>query len=360
MHKILIIEDDQSSRKLTGQVLRFAGFEVLDAVDGRAGVASAISSVPDLILCDITMPELDGFGVLKALRENPLTALTPFIFLTAMGTNNDRRQGMNGGADDYLTKPFNPDELVHSIRRRLEKRSRQIEETRQRTEEVRLAMDASVPKKIWETFERFTTVTNLLASDGSASGREVSAVDQAVAKEAASLQRMIRRLKIYVQLPQLYGGRFELAGNGPLATTGPALERAAREVCRNWDREADLAIALEPAQLPLCEEYLVLLIEELVDNACKFSPRGTPIDVKGFGQRAFWSLAVCNRGPGMSVEQIERIGAFKQFWSGNKKPQGLGLGLALAQGVARLHGCEFSLQSEREATTASILIPLET
>jgi signal transduction histidine kinase len=82
--------------------------------------------------------------------------------------------------------------------------------------------------------------------------------------------------------------------------------------------------------------------------------------VKGQGQREFWSLAVSNRGDGMSADQVARIGAFKQFWSGNKKPPGLGLGLALTQGIARLHGCEFAIQSDTGAITATVLIPLET
>jgi signal transduction histidine kinase len=109
----------------------------------------------------------------------------------------------------------------------------------------------------------------------------------------------------------------------------------------------------------LGKEYLVLLVEELVDNACKFSAPGTLIEVKGHGQLEFWSLAVSNRGTGMSQDQIARVGAFKQFWNCSKKPQGLGLGLVLTQGVARLHGCEFAIESGAGAITASVLVPLE-
>ncbi|MFA6286479.1 MAG: response regulator [Opitutaceae bacterium] len=360
MHKILIIEDDRPTRTLAAQVLRFQGFEVLEAANGRLGVEAALGSAPDLIVCDIMMPELDGFGVLKTLREDPRTTLTPFIFLTAKITNADRRQGMEEGADDFITKPYDPDELVRSVRRRLEKRGRQIEESRRRAEEVRLAAAASVPPRIWETFDRITTVTNLLAPDESPPNVEASAMDQAVAQESMRMRRMIRRLHLYVQLPQLYGSRFELVGNGPLQPTGPAVERAALNVGRSWNREADLVIAIEPARLPLREEYLVLIIEELVDNACKFSAPGTPVAVTGRGGREFWSLTVGNRGSGMSAEQIARIGAFKQFWSGSKKPEGLGLGLALTQGIARLHGCEFAIESDAEAITATVMVPLET
>jgi signal transduction histidine kinase len=182
---------------------------------------------------------------------------------------------------------------------------------------------------------------------------------EAVAKESVRLQRMIGRLHFYAQLPQLYACRFELVKTGKLAATKEVVERIAHNVCRSWNREADLMVMSEPAQLPISEEYLVLLVEELVDNACKFSMPGTPIEVKGDSQPAFWSLAVTNHGTGMSAAQIVQIGAFKQFWNGNKKPQGLGLGLALTQGIARLHGCEFTIQSDAEVTTATVLIPFE-
>jgi DNA-binding response OmpR family regulator len=359
MQKILIIEDDQPIRKQMAQILRFEGFETLEAANGKLGVASALDSTPDLVICDIMMPEMDGFGVLQALRDNPRTALIPFIFLTALVAISDRRHGMEEGADDYITKPYKPEALLGSVRRRLEKRKRQIEESRLRAEEVSLAVAASVPQEILESLDHITTVTNLLVLKYAAADGEVLSMQQAVAQESVRLRRMMRRLHLYAQLPQLYSNRFELAKTGKLAATSNVVERVAHEICRSWKRETDLVVVSELAQLPLCEEYLVLLVEELVDNACKFSAPGSPIEIKGDSQQAFWSLAVSNRGEGMSPEQIAQIGAFKQFWNGNKKPKGLGLGLALTQGIARLHGCEFTILSGAGATTATVLVPLE-
>jgi signal transduction histidine kinase len=266
---------------------------------------------------------------------------------------------MEEGADDYITKPYKPEALVSSVRRRLEKRNRQIEESRLRAEEVSLAVAGSVPQEILESLDHITTVTNLLALKYAAEDSEGLSMQQAVAQESVRLRRMMRRLHLYAQLPQLYANRFELTKTGKFTTTREFLDPIAREICRSWKREKDLVVVSEPVQLPLCEEYLALLVEELVDNACKFSAPGTPIEVKGNGQRAFWSLAVSNRGAGMSTDQIAQIGAFKQFWSGNKKPKGLGLGLALTQGIARLHGCEFTVLSGADATTATVLVPLE-
>ncbi len=360
MHRILIIEDDQATRKQMAQVLRFEGFETIEAANGRSGVATAISFVPDLVICDIMMPDLDGFGVLLLLRDNPQTALTPFIFLTAKVANHDRRHGMEEGADDYITKPYDPDTLVGSIRRRLAKRVRQIEEGRRQAEEVSLAVASSVPRIFEETLDRITTVTNLVARKYAEDDPQVSAMHEVVAQEADRLRRLLRRLNLYAQLPQLYAHRFELEKTGWFAKQAAVLEHVARGVCQSWHRMADLTITAEQGQLPIRDDHLVLLVEELIDNACKFSAPGTPIEVCSHVQAEFWSMTVINRGPGLSAGQIAQIGAFKQFWNGNAKPQGLGLGLALTQGIARLHGCEFSLQSDTDTTTASVLVPLET
>ena len=163
MHRILIIEDEPAIRKQMAQILRFEGFETLEAENGRLGTAKAISSLPDLIICDIMMPNLDGFDVLQALRDNPRTAMIPFIFLTAFIAGHDLGERMEAGADDYITKPCKPAALIGSVRRCLENKKRQIEESCLRAEEVSLAVAASVPSEILETLNRITTLTNLLS-----------------------------------------------------------------------------------------------------------------------------------------------------------------------------------------------------
>ncbi|HYX18096.1 MAG TPA: EAL domain-containing response regulator [Nostoc sp.] len=121
MPKILIIEDEESVRENILDLLEAENFETIAAANGRIGVHLAISEVPDLILCDMMMPQLDGYGVITALRQDPSTVTIPFIFLTAKSAKSDFRQGMNMGADDYITKPFTRAELLSAIMNRLEK-----------------------------------------------------------------------------------------------------------------------------------------------------------------------------------------------------------------------------------------------
>lgn len=119
MRRILIIEDEPEMRRNITALLRFHDFETLEAENGRHGVELARREKPDLILCDVMMPELDGYGVLQALQQDAGLAAIPFIFLTAKGDKDDLRSGMNLGADDYLTKPVANTDLVNAIEARL-------------------------------------------------------------------------------------------------------------------------------------------------------------------------------------------------------------------------------------------------
>jgi DNA-binding response OmpR family regulator len=118
---ILIIEDNEEVRENLEEILELYGYTILAEPNGLAGVKTAIQHPPDLILCDVMMPELDGYGVLNILSENDRTAGIPFIFITAKTETEDIRRGMNLGADDYITKPFYKDELLSVIRTRLKK-----------------------------------------------------------------------------------------------------------------------------------------------------------------------------------------------------------------------------------------------
>lgn len=121
MKKILLIEDNPEMRENIAEMLELANYEVQVAENGKEGVRLAQELLPDLIICDIMMPELDGYGVLYMLAKNPKTSAIPFIFLTAKAEKSDYRKGMNLGADDYLTKPFEEMELLEAIEIRLKK-----------------------------------------------------------------------------------------------------------------------------------------------------------------------------------------------------------------------------------------------
>lgn len=123
--RILIIEDNNDIRESTSEILQLANYEVFQAVNGKKGIELAIKHIPDVILCDIMMPELDGYGVLHLLGKREDTELIPFIFITAKTERMEIRKGIEMGADDYLTKPFDDIELLGAIESRLKKKERQ-------------------------------------------------------------------------------------------------------------------------------------------------------------------------------------------------------------------------------------------
>jgi DNA-binding response OmpR family regulator len=119
MARILVIEDEDRLRENIAQILEFGDYEVAMANNGITGVELAREYLPDLVVCDIMMKQLDGFGVLQELRADPTTATIPFIFVTAKADRDSMRQGMELGADDYVTKPFTTTELLNAVNARL-------------------------------------------------------------------------------------------------------------------------------------------------------------------------------------------------------------------------------------------------
>jgi DNA-binding response OmpR family regulator len=119
MAKILVIEDEPELRANVTRLLKAEGYEVRTAENGMAGVEAALADPPDLIICDIAMPQMDGFGVLFSLRENVTTSHVPFIFLTASTRTYDRKFGVDLGANDYITKPFKLQELLEAVKKRI-------------------------------------------------------------------------------------------------------------------------------------------------------------------------------------------------------------------------------------------------
>ncbi len=121
MKMILLIDDNEPIRSNTAEILELSDYKVIVAENGKEGLEMAIKYHPDLIVCDILMPEIDGYGVLQAVRRNEAIGSTPFIFLTAMTERSEFRQGMDMGADDYISKPFDGIDLLKAIEARLNK-----------------------------------------------------------------------------------------------------------------------------------------------------------------------------------------------------------------------------------------------
>jgi DNA-binding response OmpR family regulator len=147
MKTILLIEDNDDIRDNTAEILDLAGYKVLTAENGKTGVELALHHKPDLVICDIMMPVLDGYGVLHMLQRNEEVQDIPFIFLTAKTERNDFRKGMEMGADDYITKPFSGTDLLHAIESRLKKASLKKQEFAPNLQGLSKLMQAATGKE---------------------------------------------------------------------------------------------------------------------------------------------------------------------------------------------------------------------
>lgn len=156
---ILIIEDNHDIRESTAEILTLADYQVYTAENGKKGVELAISNNPDIILCDIMMPELDGYGVLYMLSKNEQTAGIPFIFITAKSERTDMRKGMEMGADDYLTKPFGDMELLNAIETRLLKRDAAIKASG-KSQSLDMLLDEARSAKLLDEFSESSRQRN--------------------------------------------------------------------------------------------------------------------------------------------------------------------------------------------------------
>lgn len=152
MRTVLLIEDNEEIRENMAEILELSNYKVLTAPDGKQGVSLAISHIPDIIVCDIMMPVLDGYGVLHMLHKNENTRHIPFIFITAKAERSEIRKGMELGADDYLTKPFNGTELLNAIETRLKKAEQLRQQPSTGMEGFNALISASSSKDILQQF----------------------------------------------------------------------------------------------------------------------------------------------------------------------------------------------------------------
>jgi signal transduction histidine kinase len=340
--KLLVIEDDVRWRTWVEANLESAGHQVHGASDGIAGLELAAQLKPDVILCDIEMPRLNGFGVLEALRQQPGLSEIPLIFLTSRNARVDQRKGMALGADDYLTKPFSREELFSSIAGALSRRQTLADRLSHYTEEHRRELAAPWAHELLTPLNGILGIASMLeAEPGAVSPTELRELARSIHLSARRQQELARKLVHHFQLEQLKDlGRQERA----MVEAGAGIEDEVIGVAERLGRSADVHPQCARAAVAISAEWLRTAAAELTENACKFSPRGSPVTVTARVVDGLYRIEVTDIGPGLSAEERAAIGAFRQFNRARHEQQGLGLGLAIVRNIARLHRGSFGLE----------------
>ncbi|WP_138514660.1 hybrid sensor histidine kinase/response regulator [Rhodoferax bucti] len=354
---ILVVDDSYAVRQLTINVLRQAGYTVLEAEDGRQGLNIALEERPDVVLCDIHMPSLDGWGFMQAARASDTLATTPVLMLTSVNDRDSVRRAMAAGADDYLSKPWAKAELLQAVTALLDKAARFKADVEREKSQLRSAVMATIPHELRTPMVTLLGTSELLMLRRSRySEARVQEMLEDIHRNAKSLTRLVTRMMDWAELNA--GRDSLLPAARDVVDVVPAVRDVlwshhfsteAQAVLKLADAEVDsqaqifgghpVQVRLEPARIRCFAPDFLKIMTELLVNALRFSKPGRPVGVTGkpLGQAAY-QLDIANLGVAMPEQFIAQIGALSQANRAQHEQQGMGLGLAISQLAARRNG----------------------
>jgi two-component system, sensor histidine kinase and response regulator len=370
MTRILIIEDETILREEIIEWLTLEGYEVFGAADGVHGVKQALQQQPDLIISDITMPRLDGHGVLLELHANPSTTTIPFIFMTARSTHEDIRKGMGLGADDYITKPFTRLELLDAIKSRLDKKTAVEKQHQTQANQLQTALQEEREHRLLTTrlvamfsHDFRTPLATIRASNSMLRdyGQRMDAERQKTHfnRVEASVSQLLQMLDDMLVVAQMETGNLEFQPEwlnleqfvqgiiGEFQT----IHSETHTFIYNSQCHDD--IAFDP-------RLLRQIAANLIGNAVKYSPKGSTIFVALRHAKDSIELEVQDQGIGIPEAEQQHI--FEAFHRASNAANigGTGLGLAIVQQAIQLHSGTIHLQSQIDmGTTITVRIPIE-
>jgi signal transduction histidine kinase len=361
MQRILLIDDNGALREEIANLLEVEGFVVETAPNGRVGLERIKEQRPDLVICDLVMPDMDGYETLQAVRSNPDTETLPFLLLTAREEREQMRYGMELGADDYITKPFKVGDLLRAVKAVFEKRARLERRAQMKLDHLREQVAMALPHELRTPLACIMGYAEMLGDvERAASAGDVHALARQIIGAGERLNRMSENALLYVQL-ELLGGGLGTVKQGIVSRTrlDEVVARQAELKAAAHGRSQDLVVELREVSVPVGSAYVAKVVDELVDNACKFSPTATPVRVSTAVEGPWAVLRVADGGSGMADEAIASVGGFVQFERSVREQQGLGLGLSIASRIAKVWGGTLSIESILHAgTTVTARFPL--
>ncbi len=364
MTKILVIEDEEPVRENLVELLSAEGYQAIEAKDGVDGVRMTRQENPDLIICDILMPHLDGYGVWALLSREPETAIIPFIFLTAKTERSDLRKGMELGADDYITKPFTRDELLNAIHTRLEKSATLRNYYQKNLSNLRSNINQSLPHELLTPLSVVLGFSELLIDDYNTLKKDqILEIARNINRSAEKLLRSVQLYLLFADLETITSDpeRLEQLLGSSVASAWFVINEIATIKSNQDGRNGDLHFDLADAQLQISEIYLQKIVEELLENAFQSSAPGTTVDIHGGvdRRRNLYQLAVTDLGRGLTADQVNLIMTANLNERSFSLAQTTNMGLCLVRRLVEIHGGAMSLESNPgSVTTVHVALPL--
>lgn len=363
MKKILIIEDEPSVLENILELLEGQDYEVKGAHNGILGIEVARQFIPDLIVCDIMMPELDGYGVLGEIQKDANLSTTPFIFLTAKSELSDLRHGMELGADDYLTKPFLPDELFRTVETRLKKSEKFESKTEKILRELTLNIASTLPHELRTPLNGILASSQILMDYyDTMNQKEVQQLHENIFNSSKRLHELIVRYLSYSNIELLFNDKqswAQLYKDCDIVNTYSLFDRIIQNLANEYDRKKDLEVDIKDSEIKINLDHLQLIIEELCSNALKFSENGSLIKIVSYIENNNFIFTIKDHGRGMTNEQIQKIGAYRQFDRKQYEQQGSGLGLISVKRLAQIYGGKITIDSKQyQYTNVTFSLPM--
>ena len=362
---ILVVEDDPAVLDVLKEMLETAGFRVATGKNGVQGLAALASARPDLVISDISMPEMDGYRFYEAVRAQPQWVGLPFIFLTGKGDDDEIREGRRLGVDDYLVKPVREADLLVAVRARLDRHAALEALRDQQVQDVKRTILRTLNHELRTPLTYLAGYAELLKE----LGPELSAekIRLSVDGILAGSQRLVQLVEDLVLLVDLQTGaaRSTWERERRRIEDLPVLlaQLVEREVAARADPQRD---GEGRAWLPLLPcvvgqtELLLGAVSRLVDNAIKFSKKSggeVVLSARPGGHGVV--LEVRDTGIGMPAEELDRISEmFYQIDRATLEQRGSGVGLTIVRGIVALHGGELTVESEvGKGSTARVDLP---
>jgi signal transduction histidine kinase len=360
--KILIIDDEEKLLIGLKAVLRRAGYQVFSANNGSQGIEFARQYLPDLVLCDVMMPPPNGMRVKHELSNDESTKDIPFIFLTARTGEADRIAGFNLGADDYVTKPFNVDELlarVQAILRRQEKgRRRGRQEIEENLDSLRSSIATNMGHELRTPLGIILATLDLAIRDRFKNQEnDLDSYLATVMHSAQRLSMLVNDLILLYDIDQHKVNRFRR----PLDLRFRFIEPFQRVLERYQEKELDVQIKIDNGvTVHAPDTEFAQVVSHLVDNACKFSPSGGKVSVHlAANGNGGCILTVSDEGPGIPPELREKV--FERYYQisqgATRMYGGLGVGLTIARAVAEAVGGSVSIVDTEKGCTVRLIYP---
>ncbi len=355
MATILVIEDEAAILDTIVDTLQAEKFDVHSAANGSLGIELARKHMPDLIICDVMMPLMDGFEVLRQLRDDPKTATIPFIFLTAKAERDDLRKGMELGADDYVSKPFMPKELLKAVGTRLKRQTDLVKKYEESLNELRKNIIYALPHELKTPLVSILGFAEMVKLDvETADPDHIRQMADNILVAGKRLHRLIENYLAYAQIEIMATDARQVDALRNHSITDPTTiaMTVAKQKAEEYERQSDLVLELYYGPVfRISESDFKKIIEELVDNAFKFSEAGSKVLLRSTQEDENFVLHFRDHGRGMSGEQLKSLGVYMQFERALYEQQGLGMGFTVAKRLVDIHGGRMKIKSDSQNGT---------